>query len=67
MSEARFTEAAEPSVEAAAAAAVGRITAAAETIPGVEAVLLGGSLGRGEGTPSPDGGLASDSEDLRRA
>ena len=62
MSHAPFTEAAEPAVEAAVGRTLRRLTDAAAGIAGVSAVLLGGSLGRGEGTPGDGGLLASDVE-----
>jgi len=56
-----FSVAADPNVEAAIAAKIDTLLEAATHIPGVKAVVLGGSLGRGEATIGPDG-LASDIE-----
>jgi hypothetical protein len=61
----RYTERGDPDVERSIAALVGEITARARPIEGIEALLIGGSLGRGEGTVTigPEGPrLASDVE-----
>jgi hypothetical protein len=65
MSASRYTEAGDPAVERSIAQLVSAIVESARPIRGLEALLLGGSLGRGEGTVAtgPDGPtLASDVE-----
>ena len=65
MADQRFTESGDDRLEADIAAMLAEVAGRAATIPGVQAVLLGGSLGRGEGTVrrTADGDeLASDVE-----
>ena len=65
MSTSRYTEGGDPVVERSVADLVAAIVECARPIAGLEALLLGGSLGRGEGTvvTGPDGPtLASDVE-----
>jgi hypothetical protein len=61
----RYTEAGDPRLESAVAERIEQMVGRARTIPGLDALLLGGSLGRGEGTftRGPDGDrLSSDVE-----
>ena len=65
MSTSRYTEGGDPVVERSVADLVAAIVERARPIAGLESLLLGGSLGRGEGTlaTGPDGPtLASDVE-----
>jgi hypothetical protein len=56
-----FTESADPAVEAAIERRLALVVDRARAVPDLDAVLLGGSLGRGEGTVL-DGAVQSDAE-----
>jgi len=65
MTVARYTESADPAVERSIGELVAAIAERARPLEGLEALMLGGSLGRGEGTVAigPEGSeLASDVE-----